>query len=306
MKNLVDIENLSKEKRLLYFNRLREKCRNRRISSSPSFVVKMLGGVAKIIRKYELEIINTENIPDGEVIYLCNHSNAHDYFTVLEVFCRLNKKVTPIGGLEGLSWFSRLFLKLTDVVLFKRDSRGSIDKGIKIFCGKILNGKNGLIFGEGTWNIHPNKVMQNLHAGVTEISLITEKPVVPVIFEYIETNQICKKESNIYKKCIVSFGKPLWMTAEKSIFKQTDILQEIMVSMRKEIWKLEGVDKKKLSKEKIRIYLNHTYLKKFKALGFKYDSEKEFDFLLKKGKKIENEYCLDADNNFVPGITDES
>lgn len=103
---------------------------------------------------------------------------------------------------------------------------------------------------------------------MTEISLITDKPIVPVIFEYVETNKLCKKEADIYKKVIVSFGEPVKVTANESIFEQTDRLQEKMVSMRREIWKRENINKTDLSEEEIKRYLNHTYLKKFKALGF--------------------------------------
>lgn len=33
-----------------------------------------------------------------------------------------------------------------------------------------------------------------LKAGITLVSLITEKPIIPVIFEYVESAQICKKK----------------------------------------------------------------------------------------------------------------
>ena len=305
MINLVELENLSYEKRQLYFERLRSECHNLHASSSPYFWVKMLGWIASIIRKYDFEIQNAGNIPDGEVIFLCNHSNAHDYFTVFELGKKLARKTTTLGGLEGLTFISNIFLRMGNATLFKRDNNESIDYALRAFCCKILNGESGLIFGEATWNIHPTKPMHNIHAGVTEISLITDKPIVPVIFEYVETNKLCKKEADIYKKVIVSFGEPEKVTANKSIFEQTDRLQEKMVSMRKEIWKRENINKTDLSEEEIKRYLNHTYLKKFKALGFKYDSKIESNFLLKKGQTVENEYCLDADGNFVPGITEE-
>lgn len=49
------------------------------------------------------------------------------------------------------------------------------------------------------------------------------------------------------------------------------------------------------------MYLNHLYLKKFKAFGFKYNSEWEAQFLLDK----ENEYCMNENGEFVPGILGE-
>lgn len=51
------------------------------------------------------------------------------------------------------------------------------------------------MFGESTWNLHPLLPMQKLKAGITLVSLITEKPIIPVIFEYVESAQICKKKA---------------------------------------------------------------------------------------------------------------
>lgn len=306
--SLNELENLSPEKRQSYLNCLRIECKERQVTEQTKpFIVKALGKVASIIRPYDLVLEGEENIPaDTEVIFLCNHSNSHDMFTVVELFSSLKKKVSSIVAWDGLSWLSRLFFRLINGILIKRDSAESINKGVLTLCSRMLNGTNGFIFGEATWNMHPYKPMQNLHAGVTEISLITSKPIVPVIFEYVESDVICKKETDVYKKCIVSFGTPVTVRADESIFGQTDQIQETMGSMREAIWEKEGVKKKDLSEEDIKRYINHTYLKKFKALGFVYNTEHESKFLLGKGQKVENEYCLDNDGNFVPGLLERN
>ena len=302
--NLNELENLTTEKKEDYFNRLRTECKDRRVAKQTlPIIVKVFGKAASFIRPYDLAIEGEEHIPpDTEVIFLCNHSNAHDLFTVDELFCLLKKDVSPLVAWDGLNWISRSFFRLINGILIKRDCSESINKGVLDLCSRMLNGTNGFIFGEATWNMHPYKPMQNLHAGVTEISLITGKPIVPVIFEYVESDGICKKETAVYKKCIVSFGKPVTVTAEESIFGQTDKLQVIMSSMREKLWDREGIKKDDFSGKDIKRYINHTYLKKYKALGFKYNTEWESKFLLTKGQKIENEYCLDEDVRFVPGI----
>ncbi len=302
--SLNELENLTSEKKEGYFNRIRTECKDRRVvRQTLPFIVKALGKIASIIRPYDLVIEGEENIPsDTEVIFLCNHSNAHDLFTVTELFCRLKKGVSSIVAWDGLSWYSRLLFRLMNGILIKRDSSESINRGVLDLCSRMLNGTNGFIFGEATWNMHPYKPMQNLHAGVTEISLITGKPIVPVIIEYVESDGICKKETDVYKKCIVSFGKPVTVTADESIFGQTDKLQAIMSSMRETLWNREGVKKSDFLEDDIERYINHTYLKKYKAFGFKYNTDWESQFLLAKGQNIENEYYLDEAGNFIPGI----
>ena len=52
------------------------------------------------------------------------------------------------------------------------------------------------------------------------------------------------------------------------------------------------------------MYFFNTYLKKFDAFGFEFDSDHEFQYLVKdKNGQYENEYHLDENGNFVPGIT---
>ena len=219
-KPIKEVEKLNPGERNAYFNSLREECRVRAVRKQTSrFIVNSIGRIASIIRKYELNIEGDENIPDDEnVIFLCNHSNAHDMFSVLEIFLRVGRCVKPMVAWDGLSWFSRLFFRLGDSILIERGNKKSIERGIKNICSEVLRGKDGLIFAEGTWNIHPTRPMQYFHAGVSELALITGKKVVPTILEYIETDKICKKETEIYKRVVVSFGQPVTISAEKSIF----------------------------------------------------------------------------------------
>lgn len=306
--NLKELNSLSFEARKNYLDNIHSICKRRHVrKTTSSGIIKALGVLTPALRKYSIEIVGDENIPNDEnVIFLCNHSNSHDLFTVFEVFPRLKRRVSPLAAWDGLNCFSRLFFHLGDSVLIKRGNAPSINEGIKNLCAKMISGKDGLIFGEATWNMHPSKIMQNLHAGVTEIALITDKRIVPTIFEYVEVDHMCKKETELYKKCIVSFGKPVTVSADDSLFGKTEELQEIMVSMRESLWEREGIKKKDLSEEDIKRYINHTYIKKFKAFGFVYNTEHESKFLLGKGQKIENEYCFDDEGNFSPGLLEKN
>ena len=130
--SLIELEKLSSEKRENYLERLRIECKERRVAEQTMpFIVKALGKIASIIRPYDLMLEGVENIPsDTEVVFLCNHSNSHDMFTVVELFCRLKMKVSSIVAWDGLSWFSRLFFRLINGILIKRDSTESINKGV--------------------------------------------------------------------------------------------------------------------------------------------------------------------------------
>lgn len=88
------------------------------------------------------------------------------------------------------------------------------------------------------------------------------------------------------------------MTTDKNIFGQTYKQQIIMENMRRKLWDELGIRKDSFENINKELYLNHLYLKKFKATGFKYNSELETQFLLNK----ENEYVINQNGEFVPGI----
>jgi hypothetical protein len=79
-----------------------------------------------------------------------------------------------------------------------------------------------------------------------------------------------------------------------------------MIENRLKVWKEYGIIHKIDGQESIMNYLNHTYVKKFGALGFTFDSKSEEKFLLFLENELRaNEYTLDKDGNLVPGVTEK-
>jgi len=295
-----EVEKFTSSEKDTYYNSLREFClkRNKKSNGCNGFIT----SIAPLLRNFPIEIRGEDNIPQNtEVVFVGNHSNSHDFFVIKETFKRIKKSVTPLAAWDGLNILSRILFYMGNITFIKRMDKDSIEKGILEFCSKILNGTNGFILGEATWNLHPILPMQKVKAGVVQTAFITEKPIVPVIIEYIEVPKICKKEKELYSKCVVQFGKPIYVTREKNIFTQAAMIQEKMESLRKKLWTEFGIVKNRLDDIDKDVYLNHLYLKKFKAVGFKYNSKDESRFLLEK----ENEYYLDSERNFVPGILEE-
>jgi len=291
---------LSISRKNTYYQNLRTECINR--NQKPAGWSELISLIAPLLRNFQIEIRGEENIPkDSEVVFVGNHSNSHDFFVIKEVFARLKRQITPLAAWDGLSFVSRLAFYLGNVTFIKRSDKDSIENGILKFCSKILNDNDGFILGEATWNLHPILPMQKVKAGVVQVSLITGKPIIPVIMEYIEVPKLCKKEKDLYSRCVVKFGKPIYTTIEDNIFTQTEKVQKCMESMRRELWAEFGIIRDSLCEIDKEIYLNHLYIKKFKAFGFKYDSEQESKFLLSK----ENEYIIDSTGNFAPGILKE-
>lgn len=68
------------------------------------------------------------------------------------------------------------------------------------------------------------------------------------------------------------------------------------------IWSEMGIKRDSLEDIDKDVYMNHTYLKKFKTFGYKYNSEHEYQYLLEKNGICENEYYINEQGDFVPGI----
>lgn len=300
-----EVEQLSVEERKEYYQKLKLYCQNETKTKKASDIGhKIITTVYPLLRKYTLEIRGEENIPkDDSAIFMCNHSNSHDFFTAHETFAKIGKSVSVFAARDGLNPFVKEIFSLADATLIDRTDKESSSKGVYEFSKKIIEGKCGVIFGESTWNLHPLYPMQTLKIGGTKVGAITGKVIVPTIFEYIEVPEILDKEADLYSKCIISFGEPIKIKPEENLITQTAYIQHIMSEMRKKIWEEFYIKKDTLSDINPELYINHTYLKKFKAFGYTYDSEYETQFLYsKKPNKPENEYHINEDGEFVPGI----
>lgn len=304
--SIKEIEKLNEKDKQLYYENLKKYVDTIKVNiNSKTLSKKLISHIAPTLRNYDLDIIGEENLPkETSAVFICNHSNSHDFFTTQEVFSEINRPITPFGASDCLDFFSLQLFKAGDVTLIDRTDKESSVNGTMTFAKKIIDGEDGIIFGESTWNLHPIKPMLPIKVGGTQISLIADTVVVPTIFEYVEVPNIVDKEKELYTRCIVSFGKPIKITPTDDLFQKTKEIQTIMENMRIELWKKLNIKKDSLDDINKDIYLNHTYLKKFDALGFEYDSEHESQFILKdENGKVENEYRLDENGDFVPGIT---
>ena len=300
------IAELSIEDREKYYNMVREYCDALKVNiESKKIGKKIVSMIAPHLRNYDLDIVGVENIPkEDSAVYICNHSNSHDFFTLHEAFGDINRNVSPFGATDCLDFFSLQLFKIGDVTLIDRTDKQSSLDGLMTFTQKVIEGEDGIIFGEGTWNLHPTKPMQGIRTGGVQSAVISKKVIIPTIFEYVEVPDLVDKEKDLYTKVIVQFGKPIIVKQDDDIIEKTILVQKTMEEMRLNLWKKLGIKKDSLDDINKEVYLNHTYNKKFNAFGFNYDSEYESQWLAKdKDGKVINEYTLDENNQFVPGVT---
>lgn len=294
---------ISEQKEL--YEQLRKQCLTIK-NYQPHIGQGLIKHIYPLMRKYQIDIQGEENIPkDSNVLFVANHSNSHDIFTAYEMFSFLERKGSVMVATDCLSPITTQIFNISNATLLDRRVQKERQYSVLNISNKILNGNDGLIFGESTWNLHPTLLMHNIRNGASKISLITQVPIIPTIIEYLEKDEMVSSDSQLYDKCIIRFGKPIIINYVDSLSLQSNIIKNEMANIRKQIWKDYGVSKLKKDIDPF-MYINHTYVKKFKAFGFSYDSEEEQKYLLFLNNEThENEYTINSSGQFIPGITEK-
>jgi len=298
-----EIDKLSISEKKEYYENLKKKCLLLK-DKQKDFGQKLIYKVYPNFRNYSIEIQGEENIiKDSCALFVINHSNSHDIFTAYEFLTMLNRKASVMVATDCLNLVTTSLFNISNATLL--DRRKEEDRKASVFkmSKKILNGYDGVIFGESTWNLHPTLLMHNIKTGPVNICNIADVPIIPTVFEYIENDGVCESEDKLYKKCIIRFSKPIVSNLNNGIIDQTNDIKNNMIKLRKEIWKDYNIDRNKIDEVNPKIYVNHTYLKKFGGFGFNYNTELEFPNLyFRDDEKKENEYIIDEDGSFKPGV----
>lgn len=299
------IEGLSTLEREAYFKELKDISLSLCIKKKSEIARRALIAICPMLNGIEVELRGVENVPENDsAIFVCNHSNAHDMYTTQETFHRLDRVVSPFAGSDCLSPFANTAFSLLNTTFVDRLDKESGKMATCELINRVLNGQDIYMCPESTWNIHPQKPMHDIKLGPANIGAASGKLVVPMNYEYVEIPDIVEKESQIFERVIVTFGKPIKIDPRLSMIGQTIVIQKALTTIRLNTWQELGIDKTHLSDRDIEVYLNHTYYKKFGAFAFEYDSAYEAQFLYSSnGMPVENEYHLDSQGRFVPGVT---
>lgn len=302
MLSLEEEMKLSRQEQIDYYNLIRKELKdiNPKKMNYTKNVQKIYGKLFKFLRKYSMELYGEENLPQSNAVFICNHSNSHDFYTIQEVFQNLGRRVSVLSASDCLNKPSQFLFSIADSVLIDRNDKYSCFKGEKELVRKIINGFDAFVFSESTWNLHPYRKMLPSKWGASYISIKAGAPVVPTIFEYIEVPDICDNEFEMYKKCIVFFGEPIYIEQNANVASITKLIENKMIQMRIQIQASEKILKESLDDVDTMLYLNHTYLKKNTPL-FKLDADYESQFILKENnQRVENEFELSKEGILVP------
>ncbi len=305
-RSLGEIESMGDDEREQLLIALREGCLEltERCGVGITPAQQAIAAVGQTSMPFPVEIDGWRNIPRDGCLLVCNHSNTHDIPLASLALLKCGLPATTMVATKGTSPIDLLAFKAARHILIDRTDTHSRRRGLYELAGKLAHGDTCVIFGEGTWNLHPFKPMQNLRIGAVMAAAISGMPVVPTIFEYIEIPEVCSTYSDLFSGCIVRFGKPITIDCHRGLVDQSNGIQTVMEAMRRIIWTRLGTHRTRASDVNPAIYVNHTWLKKFGVPGFTYDSESESRILYTKpGEMVENEWHINEGGVFCPGIT---
>lgn len=266
----------------------------------------------KLPNSMPYDVRGIEKIPtDMPCLFVINHSNSHDYPNLMKFLYELSRVrerrcVNTLVASDSLDKKNEMIFNVSGAELIDRFDKDSASQGLANLRQRLREGNDVAIFGESTWNLHPYVPMLVVKKGFAQLASGERVAIVPLIFEYVETKDICYVESELYDKFIVSVCSPYVINENDDLLARANEIRKIMGDARIELWKENKTHKPTLEGRKLKaleeiIYLKHTELKK-NGMGFSYDSVYELDNLLPLGDGfgVENEYIRNEAGLFVP------
>ncbi len=297
-----EIEKLNSDERKRYFNNFREASLKMHVSNLHigSNIIELVGPK---LRNFEFFIEGEENIPKNvPVVFGSNHSNSHDIFIGYEVLAKLGIRGSIMVAKDCLNPFTINLFRIAGSTLLDRRIKKSRQHSMMEMNKRMCNKQAGWIFVEGTWNLFPGKVNQEPHVGIVNIASATDGVMIPVSMLYKERPGIITKEKDLYIDCKVRFGKPIVPDPNKTPLQNIAAFKEAFDELRKEHLKENKMYYESIDQVPVMEYLDHTIIKMFKALGFKFRQTHEAQFLQGTAKTIPNVHVMGPNGKLRAGF----
>ena len=226
-------------------------------------------------RDFSLTVLNEMPTVSNNKIFVMNHSTVYDAPVASEV---IKEHFYILVAKQSLALIDRLFFLLNGVVYIDRKDAKSKEKGMEQMEKIIRRGNNLLLYPEGTWNRTPSKPMLPLNWGVIELAKRTQVPIIPIVAEFTA------------ESCYIMFGDEMYVNYEADKKAFINYLEDIMATMRWDIWERTPIQKRTDSMKKE----FKTMMQKRVDACPKADSEYEFSVI--RGRENDPEYVFGKRN----------
>ena len=247
---------LSPSERDAYYTALREYVLNRKLQTTTKGALTVAPKLKKAVNKLDyfvtgvlaggkLERITDglENIPEGAVLFACNHSGLLDNLSWIPS-CPRHCVILHASDVDKyLIWIQLC----TGLVLVEKNSNNEASRtDAKLdMIHILLKGTSLWYYPEGAWNLSPNKLHLAMSFGFLDIAQKAGVPVIPVAIEYTHNTASQKCEVT---KMHIRYGKPIYVLPGDDLSKKLEEYEAAVSTMRWELIEENGVfERKKIS-----------------------------------------------------------
>ena len=198
---------------------------------------KFLVGCFSIL--FPSKIYGKENIPEGGVLFSCNHFSACDCGYLARAY---NKDIYFLAKKELFK--NKLFSKIIKSFGAIPIDRENPDMKTMLSVIKILKADHKLVvFPEGTRNTTGTDALQDLKGGVPIFAVKAKKPILPVMI---------LKKAGIFRRAKLLIGKPFEFSEYYGKKLTDEDLKEMDIILRQKMTEVQVELKEILSKKKKR------------------------------------------------------
>ena len=225
-------------------------------------------------QKYNIRTDGLENIPDGPVIYACNHQSFNDIINIIGA----TKKHAVILNNKHVNILLKIALEINGVVFIVRDDEKSNFDAKNEMMRLLLNGISLFVFPEATWNMTPSKPLLPMKWGIIDMAMKTRVPIIPVVQEYMYDENIVDGKEHI-TEVRIKYGSPIYVSHEDSHAEKLEEYKESMSTLLWSLWSEKGLFYRENINNRHYVSICNAKVRKIESTGNKYEDEENCIFL---------------------------
>ncbi len=238
-----EIENMSNEEKIKYYNELREYYKK---MMDPYYIKQGEDGCNKVVGKlqkiynfvYRPHVIHKEKMPtNGGIILASNHLHSFDPL-LLMTNSNMPFHLLAKSELHEKKILDKLFTTIGSIFVDNKDA-DSRRKAKEDLIKVVLNGGVAMMFPEGTRN-KTEKRLLDFHMGTVNVAQITKAPIYPFAInsDYkLFNNNLC-----------MSIGDPIYINENDNLVEKNEELKEQINNLLDEVKQYEHEKSLKLKK----------------------------------------------------------
>lgn len=211
--------------------------------------------VKKILKTfcgYKIETIGYENIKGITGIYAHTHQSKSDHINCVAT----NPNHTIILNSSVLSNFYKSVINFNGVYYVDKRNKASRNQAKLEMIKLLLENHSITIFPESTWNCSPNKLHLPMRFGLIDISKKSQKPIIPVVQEYIYDEKKQDGKERI-KKAYIVYGNPIYVKYNDNLIEKLEEYSTAIATIRWNLIEQKGIfNRNNISNQQYINYMN--------------------------------------------------